>query len=209
MERQAVAAKSLPRRFLAPALPMRSIGSGQATQVSLALPCVMRRVFRRCRCRSAWWWWSTRLTAPRRGESTGGQAGGQGRQAGRPCPHVRPHVPSLTSSHAERLRCLAGSGHPLRAHIACAPCFGWLRPEWVIDSTYELFMDLGASDELCEFPVVYASGENERLPYEVSRTTDSSVRIRRRALGAAAALPNVLARARGPLPPSSAKPFPP
>ncbi len=32
------------------------------------------------------------------------------------------------------------------------------RPEWVIDSTYELFMDLGASDELCEFPVVYASG---------------------------------------------------
>ncbi|PNH05935.1 GTP-binding protein TypA/BipA [Tetrabaena socialis] len=33
-------------------------------------------------------------------------------------------------------------------------------PEWVIDSTYELFMDLGASDELCEFPVVYASGVN-------------------------------------------------
>ncbi|KAG2434942.1 hypothetical protein HYH02_012139 [Chlamydomonas schloesseri] len=34
------------------------------------------------------------------------------------------------------------------------------RPEWVIDSTFELFMDLGASDELCEFPVVYASGVN-------------------------------------------------
>ena len=34
------------------------------------------------------------------------------------------------------------------------------RPEWVIDSTFELFMDLGASDELCEFPVVYASGES-------------------------------------------------
>ena len=32
------------------------------------------------------------------------------------------------------------------------------RPDWVIDSTFELFMDLGASDELCEFPVVYASG---------------------------------------------------
>ncbi len=32
-------------------------------------------------------------------------------------------------------------------------------PEWVIDSTFELFMDLGASDELCDFPVVYASGE--------------------------------------------------
>lgn len=27
-----------------------------------------------------------------------------------------------------------------------------------MDSTFELFMDLGASDELCEFPVVYASG---------------------------------------------------
>lgn len=34
------------------------------------------------------------------------------------------------------------------------------RPDWVIDSTYELFMDLGASDELCEFPCVYASGVN-------------------------------------------------
>jgi translation elongation factor EF-G len=32
------------------------------------------------------------------------------------------------------------------------------RPEWVVDSTYELFMDLGANDEQCEFPVVYASG---------------------------------------------------
>ncbi|GAX79642.1 hypothetical protein CEUSTIGMA_g7083.t1 [Chlamydomonas eustigma] len=32
------------------------------------------------------------------------------------------------------------------------------RPDWVIDSTYELFMDLGASDEQCEFPVIYASG---------------------------------------------------
>lgn len=34
------------------------------------------------------------------------------------------------------------------------------RPEWVVDSTYELFMDLGATDEQCEFPVVYASGVN-------------------------------------------------
>lgn len=32
------------------------------------------------------------------------------------------------------------------------------RPDWVIDSTYELFMDLGATDEQCEFPVIYASG---------------------------------------------------
>jgi GTP-binding protein len=32
------------------------------------------------------------------------------------------------------------------------------RPEWVVDATFELFMDLGANDEQCEFPVVYASG---------------------------------------------------
>jgi GTP-binding protein len=32
------------------------------------------------------------------------------------------------------------------------------RAEWVVDATYELFMDLGATDEQCEFPVVFASG---------------------------------------------------
>jgi GTP-binding protein len=32
------------------------------------------------------------------------------------------------------------------------------RPDWVIDRTFELFMDLGATDEQCDFPVVYASG---------------------------------------------------
>ena len=34
------------------------------------------------------------------------------------------------------------------------------RPEWVVDSTFELFMDLGANDDQCDFPVVYASGVN-------------------------------------------------
>ena len=34
------------------------------------------------------------------------------------------------------------------------------RPDWVVDSTFELFMDLGATDEQCEFPVCYASGLN-------------------------------------------------
>lgn len=34
------------------------------------------------------------------------------------------------------------------------------RPEWVVDATFELFMDLGATDEQCDFPVVYASGVN-------------------------------------------------
>lgn len=34
------------------------------------------------------------------------------------------------------------------------------RPDWVLDATFELFMDLGATDEQCDFPVVYASGVN-------------------------------------------------
>ena len=34
------------------------------------------------------------------------------------------------------------------------------RPDYVIDNTFELFCDLGAPDELCDFPVVYASGMN-------------------------------------------------
>ena len=32
------------------------------------------------------------------------------------------------------------------------------RPDWVVDTTFDLFCSLGASDEQCEFPVVYASG---------------------------------------------------
>lgn len=32
------------------------------------------------------------------------------------------------------------------------------RPDYVIDTTFDLFVDLGASDEQCEFPVIYASG---------------------------------------------------
>ncbi len=34
------------------------------------------------------------------------------------------------------------------------------RPDWVVDHTFELFMDLGATDEQCDFPIVYASGVN-------------------------------------------------
>ncbi len=30
----------------------------------------------------------------------------------------------------------------------------------MIDTTFDLFVDLGASDEQCDFPVVYASGAN-------------------------------------------------
>lgn len=32
------------------------------------------------------------------------------------------------------------------------------RPDFVIDTTFELFCDLGACDDQCDFPVVYASG---------------------------------------------------
>ena len=34
------------------------------------------------------------------------------------------------------------------------------RPDFVIDTTFELFCELGASDEQCDFPAVYASGVN-------------------------------------------------
>jgi len=32
------------------------------------------------------------------------------------------------------------------------------RPDFVVDTTFDLFCNLGATDEQCEFPVVYASG---------------------------------------------------
>lgn len=34
------------------------------------------------------------------------------------------------------------------------------RPAYVLDNTFDLFCDLNATDEQCEFPVVYASGVN-------------------------------------------------
>jgi GTP-binding protein len=34
------------------------------------------------------------------------------------------------------------------------------RPEYVLNNTFDLFCDLNATDEQCEFPVVYASGVN-------------------------------------------------
>jgi GTP-binding protein len=32
------------------------------------------------------------------------------------------------------------------------------RPDWVVDATFDLFVGLGATDEQCDFPVIYASG---------------------------------------------------
>lgn len=40
--------------------------------------------------------------------------------------------------------------------LPCCCC----RPDFVIDTTFELFCELGASDEQCDFPAVYASGVN-------------------------------------------------
>ena len=40
--------------------------------------------------------------------------------------------------------------------VANASC----RPDFVIDSTFDLFCELCATDEQCDFPVVYASGVN-------------------------------------------------
>ncbi|KAK3272565.1 putative elongation factor TypA-like svr3, chloroplastic [Cymbomonas tetramitiformis] len=34
------------------------------------------------------------------------------------------------------------------------------RPEYVLDKTFDLFVDLGATDEQCDFPVIFASGMN-------------------------------------------------
>ena len=34
------------------------------------------------------------------------------------------------------------------------------RPDFVIDSTFDLMVELGAADEQCDFPVIYASGVN-------------------------------------------------
>ena len=41
---------------------------------------------------------------------------------------------------------------------ACMRCAR--RPDFVIDATFDLFCDLCATDEQCDFPVVYASGVN-------------------------------------------------
>src|SRR3970040_1483059 len=32
------------------------------------------------------------------------------------------------------------------------------RPDWVLDKTFDLFVELGATDEQTDFPVIYASG---------------------------------------------------
>ncbi|MDO8504773.1 MAG: translational GTPase TypA [Candidatus Liptonbacteria bacterium] len=40
------------------------------------------------------------------------------------------------------------------------------RPNWALERTFDLFIELGASDEQAEFPVIYASGSQGKAGYE-------------------------------------------
>ncbi|NTU99212.1 translational GTPase TypA, partial [Candidatus Falkowbacteria bacterium] len=50
------------------------------------------------------------------------------------------------------------------------------RPDYVLNHTFDLFIDLGASDELAEFPVIYASAKQglAGLEPDLSKMTDIS-----------------------------------
>lgn len=52
-------------------------------------------------------------------------------------------------------RSCGGSGCSNEFFLTCA-----CRPDFVIDATFDLFCELCATDEQCDFPVVYASGVN-------------------------------------------------
>ncbi|RAL26610.1 translational GTPase TypA [Thermoflavimicrobium daqui] len=47
------------------------------------------------------------------------------------------------------------------------------QPEEVINTTFDLFVDLGATDEQCEFPIIYASGLTGSSGYEPDQLTPS------------------------------------
>lgn len=49
------------------------------------------------------------------------------------------------------------------------------RPDYVINTTFDLFVDLGANDEQCEFPVIYASaltGSSSKDPQQLTPTLE-------------------------------------
>jgi len=50
------------------------------------------------------------------------------------------------------------------------------RPDWVIDKTFDLFVELGAPDDLTDFPIVYASAKQglAGLESDLSKMTDIS-----------------------------------
>lgn len=47
------------------------------------------------------------------------------------------------------------------------------RPDYVIDTTFDLFVELGASDEQCEFPIIYASGLSGASGIEPDQLTEN------------------------------------
>ncbi|KAG1676929.1 hypothetical protein FOA52_014805 [Chlamydomonas sp. UWO 241] len=47
------------------------------------------------------------------------------------------------------------------------------RPDWVIDAVFELMMDLGASDDQCDFPVVFASGFKGIAGYKADELSEN------------------------------------
>lgn len=50
------------------------------------------------------------------------------------------------------------------------------RADWVLGKTFDLFMELGASDEMIDFPIVYASAKNGKagLEPDITKMTDIS-----------------------------------
>jgi GTP-binding protein len=50
------------------------------------------------------------------------------------------------------------------------------RPNWVLDKTFDLFVELGANDETAEFPVIYASAKQGKadLQPDLEKMTDIS-----------------------------------
>ena len=49
------------------------------------------------------------------------------------------------------------------------------RCEWVLNAVYDLFIDLGATDEQIEFPVIYASGVQGKAGFEADLSTMTSI----------------------------------
>src|SRR5512137_3041073 len=47
------------------------------------------------------------------------------------------------------------------------------RPDWVINHTFDLFANLGATDEQLDFPVVYASALNGYATLDLEKPSDS------------------------------------
>merc|ERR1719238_2422124 len=69
------------------------------------------------------------------------------------------------------------------------------RPDYVIDKTFDLFCELGASDEQTDFPVIYASAINRLAGYEPDQIGEDMSAIFQRIME----LPKPTASVDGPL----------